>query len=205
MQQRWQNLMGFLLIAVACSTVPRDPQPDREEPSWRQPGDRIDSVLSMAEYERRFRVGLVEPTTLDGGRSSREDLARTVFRAVAGRDTALLASVLVTPAEFSWLVFPVHRYREEPYAIDPAILWMQLQAGSAKGSGRMLERYGGDRIELRELQCEREETTSDTIVTIWAPCVATIMRNGHRESGRYFGAIVEREGRFKLLSAGNDL
>ncbi len=205
MQQRWQNLIGPLLIALACSTPPRELPPDSQEPSWRQPTDRIDSVLPTAEYARRFRVGLAQPTNLEGGRSSREELARAIFGAISARDSAALQALLVTPAEFSWLVYPSHRYREEPYALDPAIFWLQLQAGSAKGSGRMLERYGGNRIILTSLQCEREDTTLDTTVVIWAPCVATIRRNARTEKGRYFGAIVERQGQFKLLSAGNDL
>lgn len=205
MQQRWQKLTGVLLIAAACSSPPRELPPDSREASWRQPGDRIDSVLAMTEYERRFRVEIDEPTRLEGGRSSREELARAILGSIEARDTAGLASMMVTPAEFSWLVYPSHRYRGEPYALDPSIFWLQLQAGSAKGGGRMLERYGGDRISLTSLRCEREETTDGATVILWAPCVATIVRNGHTEQGRYFGAIVEHEGRFKLLSAGNDL
>ncbi len=205
MEQRWQNLIGPLLFALACSTSPLEVPRESQVASWRQPGDRIDSVLSVAEYERRFRVGLAQPARLEGGRSSREDLARSIFSAISASDSTALAALMVTPAEFSWLVYPSHRYRTEPYALDPAIFWLQLQAGSAKGSGRMLKRYGGDRIDLTSLQCEREDTTLDTAVVIWAPCVAMIMRNARTEKGRYFGAIVERQGQFKLLSGGNDL
>ncbi|MEO5824344.1 MAG: hypothetical protein ABIR59_00475 [Gemmatimonadales bacterium] len=205
MEQRWQNLIGPLLFALACSASPRELPREDQVASWRQPGDRIDSVLSVAEYERRFRVGLAQPIRLADGRSSREDLARSIFGAISAGDSAALAALMVTPAEFSWLVYPSHRYRTEPYALDPSIFWLQLQAGSAKGAGRMLERYSGDRITLSTLRCEREETTTGTIVVLWAPCTATITRNGNTEEGRYFGAVVEREGRFKLLSAGNDL
>ncbi|MBA2290866.1 MAG: hypothetical protein H0W15_00265 [Gemmatimonadales bacterium] len=204
MQHHWQILIGAILFTAACGTSSPD-VPLAQEASRRQPGDRIDSVHSMAEYERRFRSGLVEPTRLEGGRTSREDLARAILRSIEAHDTAALAGLMVTPAEFSWLVYPSHRYREEPYALDPSHFWLQLQAGSAKGSGRMLERYGGDRISLTSLRCEREETTSGTNVILWAPCIATIVRNDRTEEGRYFGAIVERDGRFKLLSAGNDM
>ena len=55
---------------------------------WRKPGDKVDSILPMREYLRRFRLGLAEPAELIGGAGSRNELARRFFAAVSARDTA---------------------------------------------------------------------------------------------------------------------
>src|SRR5690606_27481952 len=56
-----QRLMLFsgLCLLLACSDASDTMAVDNAAP-WRQPGDVIDSILPMAEHERRFREGLSE-------------------------------------------------------------------------------------------------------------------------------------------------
>lgn len=172
---------------------------------WRKPGDKIDSILPMGEYLRRFRVGLTEPTHLVGGESSRLALARRFLVALQAQDSATLKDLAVTRAEFAWLVFPDHRYAEPPYELDPEIFWMQVRAGSAKGITRALQRYQGHSLVFLGLDCQR-----DTLqvrrgpARIWGPCRIRYRDGEAVETRRLFGSMVERDGRVKLLSFAND-
>jgi hypothetical protein len=208
---RW--MVGVLLVVLPACTASRAEQagsrastsaPDSARP-WRMPGDEIDSIFPMEEYLRRFREGLSEPGALTGGAGAREELARRFLAAVARRDTAALLGLLVSRAEFAWLVFPDHLYARPPYELDPEIFWLQIRAQSAKGLGRVLERLGGDRLELEGLSCRADtvQVRGDAL-RIWSPCGLSYRQGGRALSGRLFGSIVERDGRAKFLSYAND-
>jgi hypothetical protein len=202
----------FLGAVAAACTRPESEQ--RMEPAassstdtarpWRKPGDKVDSILPMPEYLRRFRQGLTEPARLTGGAATREALARRFLVAVSARDTAALAALAVSRAEFAWLVFPDHIYARPPYELDPEIFWMQLTAESAKGAHRTLELYGGARLALLSMGCQR-----DTMqlkwgpVRIWSDCELRYRAGDSVLTRRLFGSIVERDGRMKLLSFAN--
>lgn len=171
---------------------------------WRRPGDKIDSILPMPEYLRRFRQGLVEPTRLTGGAPNQEELARRFLAAVSARDSAAFADLAVARGEFAWLVFPHHIYHNPPYELDPAIFWMRLTAGSARGLGATLERYGGERLTLLGQSCRRDTTQIKSgPVRIWAACELHFRAGDIVLTRRLFGSVVERDGRLKLLSLAN--
>ena len=173
---------------------------------WREPGDKVDSILPMPEYLRRFRQGLTEPARLTGGATSRNALARRFLAAVSARDTAALAALAVSRAEFAWLVFPDHIYASPPYELDPEIFWMQLTAESAKGAHRTLERYGGARLVLLSLSCQHDPRQIRAgPVRIWSECELRYRARDSVLTGRLFGSIVERDGRMKLLSFANGM
>ncbi len=177
---------------------------DAEHP-WRQPGDVIDSILPMEEYERRFRVGLPEVTAFGHGAPDREALASRFLAAVEARDSVALARLAVSRGEFAWLVFPQHRYRVPPYELDPGIVWMQVTAASAKGLARVLERHGGQRLALRGISC-----ASDTVqftpgpVRAWGDCTLNYQAGDSLLTRRLFGTVVEHHGVVKLLGFSND-
>ena len=206
------RLLLLTMLAVACGG--RAPEADAGSAAvaaadtarpWRKPGDKIDSILPMPEYLRRFRQGLTEPHRLTGGATNRNGLAREFLAAVTARDTAAFAQLAVTRAEFAWLVFPHHLYHNPPYELDPEIFWIQLTAGSAKGLHRTLERYGGARLELISLGCERDTLQiASGPVTMWSGCMMRYRTSDSVEARRLFGSVVERDGRMKLLSFAND-
>ena len=192
--------LGVLLGACARSEArSAGPHP----PPWRKPGDAVDSIFPMEEYLRRFREGLPEPAGLRGGEPSQEALARRFLLALATRDTVALGALLVSRAEFGWLVFPGHPYARPPYELDPAIFWLQLRVESAKGLAKTLERFGGTRAELRSVECQR-----DTLqlhgggARLWSACRVGL---GSDPPVRLFGTVVELEGRYKLLSFASGL
>jgi hypothetical protein len=201
--------VALILTACASGEAARTDPPiaaatDTARP-WRKPGDVIDSILPMAEYLRRFRTGLTEPVRFEGGASSRDELARRFLAALATKDTAALADLAVTRAEFAWLVFPDHLYAAPPYELDPAFFWMQLGAEGAKGLNRALERYGGRPFILLALACQRDTLQLRSgPARMWSGCQVRYRDGEQEETRRLFGSIVERDGRAKLLSFAND-
>lgn len=195
-------LLCLLVLASACSD--RSTSTD-ETLSFRKPGDVIDSILPMPEYLRRFRAGLDTPRVLQGGAENETDLARQFLDAIARRDTSALAALLITPAEFAWLVFPDHRYAEPPYALDPALFWGQLTNVNARGIKRVLARHGGEALRLRSLTC-----VADTLqllrgpARILGPCQVRYQVGDSALTRQLFGSLVLRDGRVKLLSYAND-
>ena len=168
---------------------------------WRKPGDKVDSILPMAEYIRRFRSGLVEPAAFEDGAPDRETLARRYLAAVSRRDTAALRGMLVTRAEFAWLVFPDHLYSRPPYELDPDIFWLQLREETGKGATRVLQRYGGVPLTYAGMECQRDTVQ---IVsgpdTVWNKCRLSYRTADSTLTRGLFGSIVQRRGRFKFLS-----
>lgn len=196
-------IMALVLGAVGCSS-PDAAAFDAERP-WRQPGDVIDSILPMEEHERRFRDGLPEVARLSGGAPTQEGLARRFLMAVASNDSLQLRSMLVSRAEFAWLVFPHHLYRKPPYELDPGTFWMQIQQGSAKGLARVLERHGGGELRYRGLTCQRDtlELVSGSMA-MWGDCQLAYQAGDSLLTRRLFGSMVEQDGVLKFLGYSND-
>jgi hypothetical protein len=195
--------LALIVLAIGCSS-PEVAAFDAEHP-WRQPGDVIDSILPMEEHERRFREGLTAVTALSGGSTSRDALAERFLEALEQRDSLTLHGLMVSRAEFAWLVFPAHLYRQPPYELDPGTLWMQLQQGSAKGLARALERHGGQPLEVRRMECQRDtlQLVSE-LMTMWGDCQLSYQAGDSTLTRRLFGSMVELDGVVKFLSYSND-
>lgn len=212
MTRHQRSAMRPLLLALAAGLVAACSKPAspatavNDSTPWRKPGDKIDSIFPMEEYLRRFRIGLDTPTALAGGADSREAVARDFLAAVQQQDTSAIRDLLLSRAEFAWLIFPDHKYAAPPYELDPAIFWGQMASENAKGVGRLFRRFGGKTLTFQSLECTR-----DTLqmrrgpATLWGPCITRYRADDSTVTLRIFGTIVERDGRFKLLSAANDL
>lgn len=199
-----RHLFAAVLLITACSTKPAEVATTDSTP-WRKPGDVIDSILPMPEYLRRFRVGTDSVAALTGGAPTREALARRFLDAVAVRDSVTLGGLLVSRSEFAWLVFPDHIYAAPPYELDPALFWMQLVAGSAKGSARVLERVGGRPLAFVGLECQRDTLQlRQGPATLWGPCTVRYREGDSTVARRLFASIIERDGTAKFLGYANE-
>ena len=165
-----------------------------------QPGYVVDSIFPIEEEIRRFNDGLTPTTTLKGGASSPEALVRLFARALAERDTNALVSLLVSRAEFGYLVFPESRYARPPYKTKPAIVWTQLVSDSERGLSRLLERVSGDSLRISALRCPKV-ADREGANRYWRNCSLSIgdTAGGSRRL-QLFGPILERGGRTKFLS-----
>jgi hypothetical protein len=169
-----------------------------------QPGYIVDSILPMEEHLRRFRVGLNEaPTVLGGTARSKEQLVRLFVRALERSDTAGLVRLSVTRAEFAYLVFPESPISAPPYAQAPDLVWMRLATASATGLERLLARLGGSPLGYKSLSCA-ELPIAEGANRIWKDCTVRFAQSGAAaRTLELFTGIIEREGRFKILSFAN--
>lgn len=169
-----------------------------------QPGYIVDSILPVEEQLRRFRVGLTEvPSRLVGGEANREELVREFMRRLEASDTASLIRMTVSKAEFAYLVYPESPNSRKPYQQSPDLVWLQHSAASGTGLTRLLERLSGSGIRVHSLTCDPKPLREGSN-RIWRNCaVRFAARSGESKTLRLFAGIIEREGRFKILSYAN--
>jgi len=164
----------------------------------------VDSVLPMPVMLDRFRAGILEPTRLASGADSRDGLVRDVVRALETADTASLARLTVGLAEWAWLYFPTSVQAHPPYELPPGLAWFQLEEGNRRAVLRALDRLGGSALEYHEHTCPRDPAAEGDN-RVWTGCLVRVTRPGGEPSDlRLFSAILERDGRFAILSWTND-
>jgi hypothetical protein len=166
----------------------------------------VDSALPMDEALRRFQAATEEPrpTRLTGGAPSLDALFRALLAAYAARDAEALDRLAVSRAEFAWLYYPDSPYPLAPYELSPDFVWFLVEERGARGVGRAVERFGGRRVEYRSHECPghpREEGGG----LLWGPCLVRLTVDGTDDQVRLANAILERDGRFKLIGFDNKL
>lgn len=170
------------------------------------PGYVIDSVLPVEEEIRRFQADLGEPP--DGfafGAASRSALVEAFMRAVERNDTTALARLVVNRKEFGYLVYPTSPNARPPYRQSPDVVWLQRAAGTNKGAGRLLGRFGGRPVGFVGYACPSPPMRQGENA-VWEGCVVNRgVAGGDAVSLRMFGPIIERGGRYKFLSLANGL
>jgi hypothetical protein len=141
---------------------------------------------------------------LTGGASTRDALVARFVDALAAKDTAAFVEMLMTREEFGWLYYPHTRFTERPYELAPEILWLQIQNGSSRGVGRLLDRLGGTRLDVRDYRC-RSVPLVEGPNRIWEECTVRVASpEGAPADVGLFGSILERDGLFKFVSYSND-
>jgi hypothetical protein len=169
------------------------------------PGYVVDSARPIREEIRRFaaRIGGDSVRSFAHASPSVESLIRRVVRGVAKADSVDLAGAAITPREFIDLVYPSSPYTRPPYEQPPDLVWMQIANPSAAGYRRLLARRGGQAFSYVGHSCapKREHQGPNTL---FLDCSITVRDPSHAEiKQRWFGSIIERDGRFKILSYRN--
>ena len=190
-------LIGTVSVTVAC---------DRAGPRPESTAARVvDSLLSRQETLRRFQQNLTPVTRLESSYESRDSLLAAFVDALGGRDTAALASMAVSRAEFAYLYYPSTPQSLPPYDLDPGLLWHLLRQQSEQGIQRALLVYGGQRLRLLRHDCGTESSWEGENV-VAGPCVLQLRdERGKQVSVRLLSQIIERGGRYKVLNYANKL
>lgn len=165
-----------------------------------QPGYVVDSIFPIEEEIRRFNARLERPASLGGPAADRRELVRLFAAALSQRDSAALRQLVVTRAEFGYLIFPESPYARPPYKTKPALIWTQLDHGLS----RLLKRVGGPSSKVSTLRCDSEPEHQGPN-KYWRNCSVLVETPdfGARRM-RLFGQILERDGRAKFLSYTGD-
>ena len=168
-----------------------------------QPGYIVDSILPVDEQIRRFRATIADQPERLNGTNSRQALIAALVVALEKRDTSALIDLTINRAEFAYLVYPESPFAVEPMQQAPDLVWLRHAAASGTGLTRLLERVSGRSLGYKSVDCDPTPATEGKN-RIWKNCVIRyVPPGGPVESRRLFAGIIEREGRFKILSYAN--
>lgn len=159
-----------------------------------------DAPSAPPEQLRAFTADLAEqPRTFAGGAPSLEALAAQFTRAVQRRDTATVAALHLSRAEFAYLVYPTHPQAQPPYSLPPDVMWMMTEAESAKGLGNAVARLAEHSVSVDQVACDG--VSRQGVNQVHFGCVAIARASRNRGGIRLrLGPIVERGGQFKFAS-----
>ncbi len=199
------HLFGLLGIVGLTATVGACEMSAARETKTAGATSTVDSIVPRDEALRRFQEGTPRVERLDGGETSREKVIAAYVRALEARDSAGIARLAISRSEFAWLYYPTTPQGLPPYEVEPGLLWFLLSSRSDKGARRALTVYGGHRFKVLSQDCGREGAREGDN-TIWGPCtVRWIGESRDTVSTRLLSQIIERDGRYKVLSYSNGL
>lgn len=200
------RVVRLLLLAAVVALAGCDPGRDAVagEEERRAPV-RVDSLFPMEVELERFREGLEPPDGLIGGTGSLEALGDTVIARLARSDTAGLAALTLTRAEFAWLYFPHSMYMAKPYELPPGLVWYRQGNRSSRGLSRLLRRYGGVDLSHARLECPDEGEPLGNAVIRHGCRMAAELAGGEVVRERLFGSVLGLHGSWKLVSFSNGM
>ena len=169
------------------------------------PGYIVDSILPVEEEVRRFRdaIGGAPLTRFADASDSRDALVARLAAAIAANDDRALQRTRVTAREFIDLVYPESPYTAPPFRQAPGLVWTLIEEPSNSGRRRLLSNLGGKPLVITRVSCgtKPEEQGRNRL---WNGCTVRYASGGDApRDGRLFGAIIERDGRFKFMSLAN--
>lgn len=165
------------------------------------PAQVVDSVLPADEALARFRADIRDiPAGLRGAAESPQALLAEILDLLATSDTAGFERIALDRAEFAYLYYPSSPLARAPYELPPELAWFRLRQENRIGVLRMLREMGGSRHPDAELVCP-ENPVMQSENRIWTGCR---VRTADGEEVGLFGALLEREGLWKVISFAND-
>ena len=198
-----------LLLAAAAACVPErsgGERPGAPSPGEAavQPANVVDSLLPIEEEIRRFRLATPDSVgRLQGGAGSREALVKAYAAAIETTDSLALHKLLISQAEYAWLVYPETELTRPPYRQKPALAWFMMQNATDQGVIRVLNRHGGKPLGYRGFTCEPEPVEQGAN-RIWRQCRMRFRESGIDVERKLFGGILERGGTYKFLTYATD-
>lgn len=203
-RSRGRRPFAFVVLLVAVLAACTDAEPEAK-PAPAPQQNVVDSIFPVEEEIRRFKAAMPagpERTQLMQAAKARDELVQAFVRALEQHDTAVIRGLVLDQAEFIDLYYPASTYSKPPYKQSPALLWFLMRQESEKGISRLVQRYGGRPTGFSRYHCNPEPKVEGD-VKLWEGCQVTWRLQP--SPLRAFGAIIERNGRFKFLSYANDL
>jgi hypothetical protein len=198
-------LVLCIVTVVACNGTTADAAPaaNTDTPAA-APAGVVDSLLPIEEEIRRFRLATPDSISrLEGGASSREALVKAYVSAIEKTDSLALNRLLISQAEYAWLVYPESELTRPPYRQTPALAWFMMRNATDQGIIRVLNRHGGKRLGYSGIGCEPEPALWGAN-RIWRQCRMRFAENGAEVERKLFGGILERDGTYKFLTYATD-
>jgi hypothetical protein len=194
MMIRWIAVAVLAMLAAGC----RDAAPDA------QAAVPVDTIRAPAEALSLFRDGLRIADSLSGGAPSRDSLVARFAHAVARQDTAAIRSMVLDRAEYGWIYFPSLQRMNPGTHMQPEVMWMLHAQESEKGITRVMRRLGGGQARFGTYVCEPAPRVEGPN-RYWHDCAVEVAaRDGEKATLKLFGSLIERGGRWKIVSYAND-
>ncbi len=132
-------------------------------------------------------------------------MVRKWLMALESNDSIALIRTAINRPEFAYLVYPFSPSATAPLYQSPSIVWGQVSNASVQGVRRILNKHGGRSLSFLGYKCA-EAPKKEGENRIWTDCTVRYLRApGDSADERFFGAIIERHGRFKFFSLANDI
>lgn len=197
-----QPIKVILVIAIIVGVLGCNRRPERAESGVARV---VDSFVPSEVALRKFQQNLTSVVQLESAFPSRDSLLAAFVRALSARDTTALASMAVSRAEFAYLYYPTTPQGKPPYDLEPGLMWHLMTQRSERGIRRTLAVYGGQRLLLLSHDCS-PGSSREGQNTIVGPCTLQLRdQAGQGVSVRLVTQIIERDGRYKVLSFANSL
>jgi hypothetical protein len=204
------RFLFFVSAVVAMSACTRE-QTEQERQAALQAqhvqevvaaGGVVDSMFPVAEMLRRFRDSLPAVDTLRSASASLDALVARLAKNVGAADTTDLNAMVMDRAEFAWLFYEDSPMSKPPYEAPPALLWDQMQSTSNTDLRSLLARLSGSTVRVSQLACPAPEIEGKN--RLHKQCTVEFSATGKPAlRGTLFGTVLERDGRFKLVSFAN--
>ena len=124
-------------------------------------------------------------------------------RAVQASDTAAVREMVLGRAEYAYLYFPSLQRMNPGVNLQPEVMWLLHGQESLKGITRVMRRLGAGQARFGAYACE-EAPQVEGGNRYWHRCAVDVTADGETARMQLFGSIVERGGRFKIVSYAND-
>jgi hypothetical protein len=193
-------IAAALLLSAACDREAPRPAAASAPPALAAVDSAIPPDLALAGF--RADLG-TPPTDLRGARRSIDTLIADAVRALALSDTAAFEPLAMDRAEFAYLYYPASPFAHEPYELPPGLVWMQIQETNRASVFRALGSYGGREWRYLGYRCAPGPALQGRN-RIWSDCVVAMGAGADTVRARLVGRILERDGRFKVLSYATD-
>jgi hypothetical protein len=163
-----------------------------------------DGQFTPAAMVAAFRAKLPgHPTRLGAGATTdRDALVAGYVRALERGDTTAFRAMQLDVAEFAWLYYLDSPMAQQPYELDPDVMWLQISSQSARGLTRALAHFGRHALGAPVPTCEPPKRAG--ALRLHA-CTLTLRAPDTRTDVTIPLSIVERDGRFKFVGYGNGL
>ena len=133
-----------------------------------------------------------------------EELMRGLVDAYRYRDNEALDRLTLSRAEFGYLYYPESPYPEPPFRISPDLLWFMVEQNSAKGAAAAADYFAQRNATYAGHDCSPARPEGSNL--LWGPCFVTLRwPDGRDDVQRIANAVVQREGRFKMVGLDNDM
>jgi len=141
---------------------------------------------------------------LTGGASSPRRLVEHVLDAVADRDTAALLSMLVDADEYDRIVYPElgahYVAARDTRSETRQFLWENQRLDALKGMRSAMRELGGRRLSFVTIEFTEGEQRYPSYRLMEGGVVSVVDADGTPATLHMLGTMIEKGGRYKLLS-----